>query len=491
MSFDLIIAIMSGLSGAVCGWMMSAFYGPQSSVTPGEPGVSTASEAVDGGAEDPSPERITMIADQLRSYAVTMTEDIDAHQSRVQAVSDTLVDGAQKDSPTAILDAVSELVKANEGMQQKLHLAQQQINDQSEQLETAEKRAVTDGLTRIANRRAFDTQFEICHAKGPAGAGVLAILDVDHFKKFNDVYGHRAGDEVLRVVARTFESQVSDYGMVARFGGEEFALLLDCPVDKAIEVIETARIAIGEKKIHFEGNDLQVKASAGVATLLPGESMEGWLQRADDGLYKSKDAGRDCAHRMDGEVPIRIELNGACKPASKPAAKIEVPAEPPAATPEPVAATTPFSKLPDREQIGAEFESMLEKAKAVGGLMQVLAIRYNAKPSNSAMRSLLQIVRAGSRSVEQLGTANETTLLLCMPNADEALAITRGEQIVKAIESVQQRNSDVNGKILGIGVSEARDGDVYEEVVNRVSEAAVSACGDGVKSVLVATPATV
>ena len=140
-------------------------------------------------------------------------------------------------------------------------------------------------------------------------AGTLALLDVDHFKRFNDVYGHRAGDEVLRIVAKILHARLHPHGLVARFGGEEFAVILDgCPIDKAKELIESARIAIGPRDIQFQDKRLRVAASAGVAELIPGgESMEDWLQRADDAMYRSKELGRNCGHWMDGNVPIRIE----------------------------------------------------------------------------------------------------------------------------------------------------------------------------------------
>jgi hypothetical protein len=101
-------------------------------------------------------------------------------------------------------------------------------------------------------------------------------------------------------------------------------------VEQAKDLIEAARIAIGEREVHFEDKRLRVAASAGVAELAEGESTEQWLQRADDAMYQSKNAGRDCAHWMDGTDPIRIELdgpigiaarNGQARPAAKPAAE--------------------------------------------------------------------------------------------------------------------------------------------------------------------------
>ena len=108
------------------------------------------------------------------------------------------------------------------------------IQQQTMQIESAERRAETDALTQVPNRRAFDAYLKcVVTQRGPGAAGTLALLDVDLFKQFNDVYGHRAGDEVLRVVANVLHSHLQPFGLVARFGGEEFAIILDeCPISE-------------------------------------------------------------------------------------------------------------------------------------------------------------------------------------------------------------------------------------------------------------------
>ena len=101
------------------------------------------------------------------------------------------------------------------------------------------------------------------------------MLDVDHFKKFNDVYGHRAGDEVLRVVAGMLHSRLNKHGLVARYGGEEFAIILDgLNVEMASQLVESARKAISKREIIFEGTRLRVTASVGVAELETTETIE-------------------------------------------------------------------------------------------------------------------------------------------------------------------------------------------------------------------------
>ena len=116
-----------------------------------------------------------------------------------------------------LVQAVEKLVQANEKMQQQLGDAQSQIREQTQAIQSAEEMALTDALTGISNRRAFDL-----HLGGRAELAVedhpntLMILDIDHFKKFNDTYGHQIGDEVLKLVANHLDSGFIDLAKVAR-----------------------------------------------------------------------------------------------------------------------------------------------------------------------------------------------------------------------------------------------------------------------------------
>ena len=327
MWLDLAIALSCGGGGLVCGWIMHAIGGFGNHTLVKQAAASINHDEVQ---VKPADERIVEVADRLKSYAVSMAADVDAHQTKVQAVNNSLIESGET-SPEAVVQAVNQLIAANEAMQTQLQQAQDQIHEQAEQIESAEHRATTDALTRVPNRGAFDKHLEHRHSLGPGKAGTLALLDVDHFKKFNDVYGHRAGDEVLRVVAKILHVRLQGYGLVARYGGEEFVVILDgYSVDQAKDLIEAARSRLASGRFIFEDKRLRVSASAGVAELVEIESTEQWLQRADDAMYQSKEAGRDCAHWMDGTNPIRIELGkpidvaaggGRTRPAAKAAAE--------------------------------------------------------------------------------------------------------------------------------------------------------------------------
>jgi diguanylate cyclase (GGDEF)-like protein len=169
-----------------------------------------------------------------------------------------------------------------------------QVNVMYRQL-TAENRrlaraAMVDPLTGIANRRAFDVQ--IGHLEPNT---VLLIIDIDRFKNYNDLEGHRAGDDCIRRVARALAANVlrSD-DLISRYGGDEFAAVLhDIDLDDAIHVAERIRLAVEDLSIPAHEEGARVTVSIGVAAYLPGEQPAELLRRADAALYRAKEGGRN------------------------------------------------------------------------------------------------------------------------------------------------------------------------------------------------------
>ena len=154
-----------------------------------------------------------------------------------------------------------------------------------------------DGLTQVFNRRYFEDAIEreLSRSRRYTRPLSLVLLDIDHFKKINDTYGHLAGDAVLKEVALTVRSRTRREDVFARFGGEEFALLLPEVDSKgAAHLAEKARKLIERHTFTFDGEDITVTMSAGVATLLKkNESPNELIKRADEKLYEAKGAGRN------------------------------------------------------------------------------------------------------------------------------------------------------------------------------------------------------
>jgi diguanylate cyclase (GGDEF)-like protein/PAS domain S-box-containing protein len=169
--------------------------------------------------------------------------------------------------------------------------------------------AMTDGLTGLSNRRAFDAELERqwTHVLEESSQVSLVLLDIDHFKKFNDEYGHLAGEDCLRVVGAAVKSAVRGADVVARYGGEELAIIMPAtdPAEAAI-VAEAVRNAIESLNIPHAGNPeggSKVTASFGIATALAraGGAIrmpESLLLSADKALYMAKSEGRNCVRKV-------------------------------------------------------------------------------------------------------------------------------------------------------------------------------------------------
>ncbi|MBB3243355.1 diguanylate cyclase (GGDEF)-like protein [Pseudomonas sp. Tn43] len=160
----------------------------------------------------------------------------------------------------------------------------------------ATQSALRDPLTDTGNRIAMDQTLEreIEMSRRHSQPLSLLMLDIDHFKQINDTYGHTAGDEVLKAVASSIKNQLRNVDMVFRFGGEEFLILLSNTSREAAAMVgERLRFAAQAQDYMAEGKMIELTVSIGCSTLLPGESAESLLRRADSALYVAKREGRN------------------------------------------------------------------------------------------------------------------------------------------------------------------------------------------------------
>ncbi len=158
--------------------------------------------------------------------------------------------------------------------------------------------AVHDALTGLYNRRYFNDKLKsYSNLANRTGQPLSCLmLDIDLFKKFNDSFGHQAGDEVLVAVAKELGYSTRDSDVLARYGGEEFIVLLpQLPHEKAQKVAEKLREAVEELVVEYETHEFKVTISVGVSTSHEFPKMgEGLVRNADDALYMAKAAGRNC-----------------------------------------------------------------------------------------------------------------------------------------------------------------------------------------------------
>ncbi len=165
-----------------------------------------------------------------------------------------------------------------------------------EHLEVQRQKALIDPLTGLPNRAAWSERLEheIKQWQQHGNTLSLAMLDLDHFKRINDNYGHLAGDKVLKIIASVLRKRLRGADFIARFGGEEFVLLLPAtPPAVGAKLLETLRAAIEACPFHFKGERVTITISMGLASFKPGEHSDLVLKRADQALYRAKNAGRN------------------------------------------------------------------------------------------------------------------------------------------------------------------------------------------------------
>ncbi|MDP9938964.1 GGDEF domain-containing protein [Ectopseudomonas alcaliphila] len=183
-----------------------------------------------------------------------------------------------------------------QGLVKRVAEMEQEAQQFREHIEEQRQKSLLDPLTGLPNRAAWSERLdlEVARCQRYGGQLLLAVLDVDHFKRINDGYGHLAGDRVLKIIAGELNKRLRKTDFIARFGGEEFVLLIPAtPLDGGIQLLETLRAAIEACPFHFKGEPVTITFSAGIAEFRSGEATEVTFERADQALYRAKGAGRN------------------------------------------------------------------------------------------------------------------------------------------------------------------------------------------------------
>lgn len=332
-------------------------------------------------------ERARAALARIRDLANSVAHDVGAHNTRVQEITTDLneyrIEG-HDDIDGVVLATVAEMMKANEQLQSQLASAEQKLQQQAEEIEHHAATARTDPLTQVNNRRAFDLELErrFVEWKRFQSAYSVVLIDVDHFKKFNDIHGHQAGDAVLRGVARVLREAMRELDVVCRYGGEEFAIIMPATEgDQARRGAERARQAIEAAKFEFEGTTLQVTASVGLAEIQVGEDNESLIRRADEALYASKKQGRNTSYFHTGECSIPIS------PQTTRQAVDHTPTPPQPSTPPPevpaaesnhsMLSTDMLAKLPQFDTFLTELRRRIAEAQRFNVPMSVMLIHVD------------------------------------------------------------------------------------------------------------------
>lgn len=247
--------------------------------------------------------RLQVAVDQILAYVEDAGIDASRSSHRLAAFSGDLQASPDTSGLAGVVKGVlvecQRLLDRGRSLEHHLKHASGEITELREHLETVRRESLTDALTGLANRKLFDAKLHEETRSAEAGGEVLCLLmaDIDHFKSFNDSYGHRVGDEVLKIVARTLKEGVKGQDTASRYGGEEFAILLPrTGLGGASAVAEQIRARLSRRTITNRRTGESygaVTVSIGVAQYRFGEPLEHFLQRADQALYRAKNGGRN------------------------------------------------------------------------------------------------------------------------------------------------------------------------------------------------------
>jgi diguanylate cyclase len=189
-----------------------------------------------------------------------------------------------------------ELAGRLQGLSERVANMEQEALGYREHLEEQRQKALLDPLTGLPNRAAWSERVEreMLEWQVHGGHLAMAILDLDHFKRINDSYGHLAGDKVLKIVADQLRKRLRGHDFIARFGGEEFVLLLpQTSPAAAAQIAEVLRATVEACPFHFKGERVVITTSIGLGAFRPGERGDQVLKRADAALYRAKESGRN------------------------------------------------------------------------------------------------------------------------------------------------------------------------------------------------------
>lgn len=220
-------------------------------------------------------------------------------ETLAEAGQDLTTGGDIRQTIHTLAQATQQVSAENNKLEQRLADSTREVVKLREHLEQVRREAMTDALTKLANRKAFDDELErqCAAAEARRTSLALAVMDIDHFKRFNDTWGHQTGDQVIRYVASVIGRNSLAPRMAARYGGEEFALLFPAEHTQAIQqALEAMRKEIASRtlKRRSTNEDLgAVTISIGLAHWLEGESPACLIERADAALYESKRNGRN------------------------------------------------------------------------------------------------------------------------------------------------------------------------------------------------------
>jgi diguanylate cyclase len=202
------------------------------------------------------------------------------------------------DLQISLIDNIRSIVDANQKMENDLVVSKYQLEATAQELDRSRKEARTDSLCKVANRKAVDEtlQFMVSRYQSQKTSFGLMLIDIDHFKRINDTFGHESGDEVLVSIGKALKECVRPEDFVGRLGGDEFVLLLAGLTEENAQLVGSrirSTIELYNFSVGSKGQSTVVTLSMGLAVVTPKDDVKSLYRRADQALYRSKELGRN------------------------------------------------------------------------------------------------------------------------------------------------------------------------------------------------------
>jgi diguanylate cyclase len=235
---------------------------------------------------------------------------LEKHDQKISRIEDSVKEKSSDRLEHLIedlTDEIRELRKENRTLSTELRYATQKLSTLQEKLAIHIEQASLDFLTQVLTRSAFERilNAKLETLKHTGKPFCLIMLDPDNFKQINDKYGHLAGDQVLRSIAFTLKESVREEDAVARYGGDEFAVLISLPLNEALKVAKRIKANVEKLVIIWEDMEIKVTVSMGIAEAKPTDNILSLIHRADKALYVAKREGKN---RIVTELDIQGDL---------------------------------------------------------------------------------------------------------------------------------------------------------------------------------------
>jgi diguanylate cyclase len=476
-------------------WMMNCLNRWMKPQTLGGPALELRTPAPQAAAPQPPPDpaapvvaepplareevkRAANMVQKVGELTTAVAEDVGQHHSNIQSLNVELSGVAQGDA-NAVAAVIGKLLAANQELQTRLERAELKLQAHSRQLQDVAVASRTDALTGLMNRRALDEELRrsVDEFQRRGRHAALMLLDVDHFKRFNDTHGHVAGDEALKYVGDVLRTQSRETDIVARFGGEEFAVIFAATSAAAVRTrAEEIRAAIGQGRVSVEGQQIRITASAGLAEIEFNEEISQWLKRADAALYSAKDYGRNCSFWCG---PTGLERNEANPAAAKPGVPVAVVAAEPESAPRPAResaaelAADAFADATFVLQIGRR----IAEWRRGGATFSVILARLDGRsdsgddehsPRQRAIRTVMQLARGCVREMDVLTRWTSEGIAVLLPGAGVPETRVVARRLHMALAKLESTATEMPIRVaVSTGIAEGIEGNDAARVLQR------------------------